>query len=154
MPHRMRTLVFVSVASATISIYGQQLGPPPVNPDFTGAEPSFQIRVSIPDTFGEITREIRTRSGRIHELLRTGAFAEVYLPAFEAKELALAVEARRAQIDPTEQPEAARAVKQLVRSAWLLDAFGDLGNRQELEKALKEFDSAASRLERLFPTTP
>ena len=151
---RMRTFAFVSVAAATVSIYGQQLGSPPVNPDFTGTEPSFQIHVTIPETFSGITREIRTRSERIHELLRAGAFTEVYLPAFEAKELALAIEARQARINPIEQPEAARAVKQLVRSAWLLDAFGDLGNRLELEKALKEFDSAASRLGRLFLTEP
>jgi hypothetical protein len=41
------------------------------------------------------------------------------------------------------------AVKQLVRSAWLIDGYGDLGNRQAVEEAFAMFAAAVDGLKRL-----
>jgi len=37
-----------------------------------------------------------------------------------------------------------------VRTAWLLDAFGDIGNRQQIEDAYRQFASAVAELTEIF----
>ena len=76
------------------------------------------------------------------------------MPAFEAKELALTIEVRRTEVPSNTRSAAADAVKRLVRAAWLLDAFGDLGNRRQIGAAYADFVDAASRLGALFPAAP
>jgi hypothetical protein len=86
--------------------------------------------------------ELAARNDRIRDLIARGAFGEVWVPAFQAKELALAISAHAAQVPQDRQPLAAAAVRRLVRTAWLLDAFGDLGNRQQLTDAHAHFQAA------------
>ena len=100
------------------------------------------IEVSIPDTVEEMFAELAGRNERIRELIGRGAFGEVWVPAFQAKELALAIEAHTGQFPEARRPVAESAVKRLVRTAWLLDAYGDLGNRQQLTDAHERFQSA------------
>lgn len=78
-------------------------------------------------------RELRTE---IAALIEKGDFGAVWVPAFAAKDLAVALEAERP--DP--------ALSELVRTAWLLDAVGDAGNRQEIEQAFNRFTAALTRV--------
>jgi hypothetical protein len=133
-------------------------GPSPTsaqkNPDFNAAgDPNNQIQVVIPDTIPAIVDELRVRDARIRDLIGTGSFATIYLPAFEAKALALALDARRGELPSDAQPRVERAVQQLVRSAWLLDAFGDLGNKDQIRQAYEGFGEAVSQLDPIFPRT-
>jgi len=140
-----------STAIATITTAGSDANTS--NPDFNAAgNPNNQIEVAIPDTVEEMVRAVSTRNERIRDLIERGSFAEIYVPAFEAKELALAIDAHSAQLEPKTQATAQLAVKQLVRSAWLLDSFGDLGNRAQIVEAYQTFGAAVSILQELFPT--
>ena len=118
--------------------------PPGVNPS--------QIAVSIPDTVEEMAAQLKTRTTEIGQLIDRGAFLEIYVPAFQAKDLALALDAHSAQMPPDKRETAARAIKQLVQTAWLLDAFGDLGDRQQISNAYASFASAVAELQGLFPS--
>ena len=52
---------------------------------------------------------------------------------------------KRAQLEPT--------INQLLRAAWLLDAFGDLGNREQITAAYADFRSAVAGIEALARET-
>ena len=42
------------------------------------------------------------------------------------------------------------ALKQLVRSAWLLDDYGDMGNRTKIEETYVLFSESVRRIEDVF----
>jgi hypothetical protein len=42
------------------------------------------------------------------------------------------------------------SVKRLVRSAWMLDTYGDLGNRAPIADAYVTFSAAVAELESAF----
>ena len=94
----------------------------------------------IPETSEGIYEAISERNARLVDLIERGAWADLYIPALEAKDLVLAL-AR------TEGERIAAPAKKLVRAAWLLDTYGDLGNRLEVEKAYRLFEKSIRELE-------
>jgi len=78
------------------------------------------------------------------QLIRRGDFTAVYVPAFQAKDLAIALEARLGDLTDANRLTAEPAIQRLVRTAWLLDAFGDLGNRQQITDADAIFGAAVA----------
>ncbi|MFQ5790341.1 MAG: heavy metal-binding domain-containing protein, partial [Acidobacteriota bacterium] len=86
----------------------------------------------IPRDSNAIVDEILERNVRIRELTRRGAWAELFIPALEAKDLALALSAKEGE-------SVALPVKTIVRAAWLLDLYGDLGNKPNVESAYRLF---------------
>lgn len=100
----------------------------------------------IPDAPERMVAEILVRAQRVEELMRRGAWTELYIPALEAKTLALVL-AKKADRD------VALPVKRIVRSAWLLDAFGDLGNRPRVEAAYELFRLGTRELEATYATS-
>jgi hypothetical protein len=85
---------------------------------------------------------------------RQGAFAAIYVPAFQAKDLALALDEHKKELSDDRQRVAVPAIARLVRSAYLLDAFGDLGNKQQILEAYDRFSSAVKEIESAFPARP
>ncbi len=126
--------------------------PPPRPPDVLppGVDPN-QIAVPIPDTVEGMVAQLKTRTAEIGQLIDRGAFLEIYVPAFQAKDLALALDAHSGQMSSGQREKAAPAITRLVQTAWLLDAFGDLGNRQQIADAYARFTSAVAEVEALFP---
>ena len=104
-------------------------------------------QVSIPETVGEIVAQIGTRNRQIGELIELGRFSDVWFPAFEAKDLALAMTAHAAQIPTDRRALLEPTINRLLRAAWLLDAFGDLGNREQITAAYADFTSAVAGIE-------
>jgi hypothetical protein len=86
----------------------------------------------IPDSVPALLGEIERRDARLRELMRLGAWTELYLPALQAKELALALAGREPATDRL-------ALKRLVRGAWLLDLYGDVADREGVERAYALF---------------
>ncbi len=103
-----------------------------------------RLIVPIPDEPEDIAIEIGLRDLRVQRLIRQGVFTEVYVPALEAKDLALALEAHRDDL-PEEWREPVRlAITTIVRTAWLLDKYGDLGNRRKVDRAYGLYRSAVA----------
>ena len=123
----------------------------PIVPTIVVVAPSVdasQVRgVTIPDTVDEMLVELRSRNDQIAGLIQRGAFAEVWVPALQAKDLALALDAHSGQWPLERRKTAEPAIKRLVRTAWLLDALGDLGNRQQLTEAYAQFASAVAAVD-------
>jgi hypothetical protein len=124
--------------------------------------PSVETRVSplapestpvvrvIPDTIGELVTELTASDLEVRELIKAGNFAAVWVPAFRAKDLAVALEPHLSHLPPQSRASAEPAVQRVVRFAWLLDAFGDVGNRQQLESAYAAFASAVTDTVKAF----
>jgi hypothetical protein len=105
----------------------------------------------IPDTVPEILAELRARADQIRAFIDRGSFASVYVPAFQAKDLALALDAHKAEVPSDHRNVMEPAVARLVRAAYMLDAFGDLGNRQQIGAAYEMFARALAEIESAFP---
>src|SRR5207237_3171531 len=61
----------------------------------SGVDPAL-IPVPIPETVPEILAQLRTRTDQIRGFIDRGSFARVYVPAFQATDLALALDAKQA----------------------------------------------------------
>ena len=115
----------------------------------TGVDPGL-IPLPIPESVPEILTQLAQRTEQVRRFIDQGSFASVYVPAFQAKDLALALDQHTKDLSNDRRKLADPAIKQLVRSAWLLDAFGDLGNREHIGQAFEQFAAAAKELQNAF----
>lgn len=97
-----------------------------------GAAPAELPELRVPDTPQQILEAIRARDRRVQALIEAGRWADLFIPALEAKELALAY-GERAENRPWV------ALKRIVRGAWLLDLYGDQGDRTRVGEAYEIF---------------
>lgn len=109
------------------------------------------VPLPIPGTVPEMLQQLRARTDQIRTLIDRGLFADVYVPAFQAKDVALALEAHQQDLTPDKRRVTEPAIAKLVRSAYMLDAFGDLGNKQQISAAFDQFASASKDILTAFP---
>jgi hypothetical protein len=114
-----------------------------------GIDPGL-VSLPIPDTIPEILAQLEQRTEQVRRFIDQGAFASVYVPAFQAKDLALALDERTKDLEAGGRRALNPAIKRLVRSAWLLDAFGDLGNREHITDAFAQFVAAVKDVQAAF----
>jgi hypothetical protein len=126
--------------------------PPPAAADESagGVDPGL-IPLPIPDSVPEMLTQLAQRSAQIRRFIDQGAFANVYVPAFQAKDLALALDGRTQDLPAERRKRVEPAIKRLVRAAWLLDAFGDIGNKEQITAAYSQFAAAVKDVESGFP---
>ena len=120
-------------------------------PDIPATLPlAERIRPRIPERTLDIVSGISARNDEIERLVVEGRFTEIFIPALQSKELALALD-QRAEALPAEGRNQVRiAVRSLVRAAWLLDWYGDLGNKQQVSEAHDVFDEAVRGINRVY----
>ncbi|MEO8256385.1 MAG: heavy metal-binding domain-containing protein [Acidobacteriota bacterium] len=105
---------------------------------------------AIPDSVPEILVQLQRRHQEIGDLVERGIFSAVWVPAFQARDLAIALEARLGELPAAAREAGEPAIKRLVRTAWLLDAFGDIGNRQQIVDAYAIFGAAVDEVVSAF----
>jgi hypothetical protein len=86
--------------------------------------------------------DLKTREAEVASLVKSGSFGGIYLPALQAKDLALEIQSKAANQQAVESP-----VRQLVVSAYQLDNYGDLGDREKIHDAYVKFSAAVAELE-------
>ena len=148
------TTTTTTTNTATTTATTTTAAPPAAASPETEIAPAMEnalIPVPIPDTVPEIMAQLRTRTDQIRAFIDRGSFASIYVPAFQAKDLALALDARKDTIPADKRKIAQPAIAQLVRSAYLLDAFGDLGNKQQIVDAFSVFADAVKDIQASFP---
>jgi hypothetical protein len=112
------------------------------------------VPLPIPETVPEMLAQLRVRTDQIRAFIDKGSFAAIYVPAFQAKDLALALDDHLRTLPAERRKVVAPAITKLVRSAWLLDAFGDIGNKQQISEAYEKFVEAANDIHASFPHQP
>ncbi len=103
-----------------------------------------------PDAPSDIAIAIAERNIQVRRLVASGAINEIYLPALQAKDLAVALESHIDALPLDKRRELQWALKQLVRSAWLLDDYGDLGNREKVHAVYDWFDEAVEQIQSVY----
>jgi hypothetical protein len=109
-----------------------------------------QLIVEIPNDPTAVLALLQARNRQIAQFIEAGAFDEIYVPAMQAKDLGIALEVQAVTLPEAQRAQVVRAVVELVRSAWLLDAYGDMGNRQQIASAYTGLADAVSQLESTF----
>lgn len=127
--------------------------PAPMAAAPAGVDPAL-VPLPIPDTVPEMLAQLRARTDQIRGIIDRGSFASIYVPAFQAKDLALALDAHTQELPADRRKIAEPAIAKLVRSAYLLDAFGDIGNKQQIVEAYDMFVDAAKHIQAAFPSQP
>lgn len=105
-----------------------------------------RIRPDIPADPEAIVLEIASRDQQIQDMIERGAFTEIFIPALQAKELALALQDPGGTLGEAARNQVRIAVRHLVRAAYLLDWYGDLGNKTDVDSAYHVFTSAVGEI--------
>jgi len=114
-----------------------------------GGDPAL-TPLPIPATMSGIVDQLKARERQVGDLVMRGDFGAVWVPAFQAKDLAIALEPHLAHLPQDKRDVAEPAINNVVRTAWLLDAAGDVGNRQQIELVYTSFASAVAKLVTAF----
>lgn len=141
------------VAPTSVAKTAPRAAPTDPNLIELGVNPAL-ITVPIPDTVPEMLAQLRTRTDQIRQFIDKGELAAIYVPAFQAKDLALALDEHRRELSAEKQKVVEPAVQKVVRSAYMLDAFGDLGNKQQIVEAYAIFTAAVKDIQSAFPEKP
>jgi hypothetical protein len=88
--------------------------------------------------------DLRSRREEVASLVEQGALGGLYVPALQAKDLALDIQSRQrgANQDAIEE-----SVRQIVLAAYQLDTYGDLGDGEQVAAAYRRFSAAIARLD-------
>jgi hypothetical protein len=102
------------------------------------------VASDMPLTMAGIVSELQRKDTEVRELIARGDFAAVWVPAFAAKDLAISLEPHLAHLQAAKRDVGEPALARVVRGAWLLDAAGDVGNRQQIEAAYSTFSAGVA----------
>jgi hypothetical protein len=108
--------------------------------------PSQFEAVVIPEKTPEILTMLSDRSKNIRGLIEKGSFGEIYVDAFQAKDLALALDLHQNELPLSQRQFVKDAIETLVRSSWQLDSYGDLGDRKLINEAYSAFADAVEEI--------
>ncbi len=114
---------------------------------------SQRILPDVPEDAPAIAAEIVIRDQQIQDMVERGAFTEIFIPALQAKELALALQQRGSDLSSAQNNRIRIAVRHLVRAAYLLDWYGDLGNKNDVDDAYGIFGASVSEIKTVYSET-
>jgi hypothetical protein len=149
-----------AAATTTAATASTTTAPPPASPaapalvETAPAIDPALVPLPIPETVPEMLVQLKARTEQIRSFIDKGSFAAIYVPAFQAKDLALALHDHVTALPAERRRVVEPAITKLVRSAWLLDAFGDIGNKQQISEAYDRFVEAANDIHTAFPQQP
>jgi Heavy metal binding domain len=109
-----------------------------------------RLMMDIPDTPGDLLKMLAERRDSLNEVVGRGGLSEVWVPALQGKELALALELHAREFPDQRRAEVAAASRTIVLAAFRLDSAGDRGERDVVQKAAADFAQAVAAMETLF----
>jgi hypothetical protein len=127
-------------------------GAPVVAAPATAAKAQFESSVptDAPRTKEALLDDLTAESKAVDDAVKSGAFGQIYLSALAAKDAALQLEAADGDQPETSRVQITAAVRQVVLAAWLLDQYGDLGDRQRIDDAYRTFAAGVAELLRSY----
>ena len=123
-------------------------------PAVPGPPANTAVRTATAGPIAALLSDLRARDRELASLVKSGTFGGLYVPALQAKDLALQIQAR-ADAAPAAQRQAIDThVKQLVMAAYQLDNYGDLGDAEKIGEAYRRFSTAVAALGSLLEARP
>lgn len=127
---------------------------PPPQPQLELMSPIIPQEDPIPPTSKEILAELAAKSEQLAQEIAEGApLGQLWVPALRTKNLAVAlVTSHLGEIPSQQRATAENAANQLLRAAWAIDNFGDLGDKEKIVAAHEVLASAARDLRAAYDT--
>jgi hypothetical protein len=119
------------------------------NPGMYVATPA-QIDEPLPTTVAALLDRLRERHAETKSLVESGQLSAVYVPALRTKAVALALEDHIRALPEAAQAQVRQATRQVVVTAWQLDAAGDVGNAVLTAAAYGALANAVRTLEQIY----
>jgi hypothetical protein len=143
---------------------------PPTAPGSTLTEPSASVELGgfsaipaalnaaldesvLPTDTPALIAELSKRAREVEQMVNDGNLGQVWLPAMGTKSVALALGSHTGTLPERQRAAATLAVKRVVTSAWELDAYGDMGNKQKMSEAYTRLASAVADLKAAYAPT-
>jgi hypothetical protein len=96
-----------------------------------------------------LINDLKTRRTEVEAMLKSGNYAAIYVPALQAKDAALEIQARHNGARGIDQDTLEANVKQIVLAAYQLDNYGDIGDGPKVQEAFVTFNAAITALDSL-----
>lgn len=109
-----------------------------------------RLMMDIPDTPGALVKMLAERRDTLAEVVSRGGLSEVWVPALQGKELALALELHGRELPEVRRAAVEAASKTIVLAAFRLDSAGDRGEREVVQRAATEFADGVKQMEAVF----
>ena len=123
-----------------------QMSPMTSSPATQPVPDAPQAATATPALLASLT----TAGDQVRTLLQQGAYTDMYFPALAAKEAALALDDRTSELPVDRRAAASDAVKRVVLGAWLIDSYGDIGDKLKLTDAYDAFAGAIADLKSAY----
>ena len=106
--------------------------------------------MTIPEYPVAITALMALKRDRVRSQIENGEWLTLYVPAFDARDLAEALLDRLDGLSARERGQARQAIGRVMQSAAELDRSGDLADRARAQRAFDRFDGGVRELEDLI----
>ena len=93
--------------------------------------------------------DLKARRAEVESLVENGSFAAVYVPALQAKDIALQIQVRHAD-SRIDQDALEASVKLIVVAAYQLDNYGDTGDGEKVRDAFTTLTAGVGALDSLL----
>lgn len=109
-----------------------------------------RLMMDVPDDPAALVRMLVERREALTEIVGRGGLSEVWVPALQGKDLALALELHAREFPEARRAAVAAATHDVVQAAFRLDSSGDRGERDAVQRAAEQFARAVTALEATF----
>jgi hypothetical protein len=123
----------------------------PIAPDAPSLAPSEERSTQGVST---LLNHLKARRSELEALVKDGSLSAVFLPALQAKDLALEIQGRQDERSAAHRDAVEVSVKQIVLAAYQLDNYGDLGDGEKVQDAFRRLHTAVAQLESLVSGQP
>ncbi len=106
--------------------------------------------MTIPDQPAAIMALMEDRRDRVRSQIENGEWLTLYVPAFDARDLAEALLDRLDDLSARQRGQARQAIGRVMQSAAELDRGGDLADRARSQRAFTRFDAGVRELQDLL----
>jgi hypothetical protein len=136
----------------TFPAYSKDVAAPPLAlPTTSSAQPAGGAGTG---PTAALVSDLKARDREVASMVKAGSFGGIYVPALQAKDLALQIQARQGSAAAPARQAIETQVKRLVVAAYELDNYGDLGDAQKIEVAYRNFSAAVAALDSLLEARP
>jgi hypothetical protein len=113
-----------------------------------------RLMMDVPDNPGALVKMLVERRETLKEVVGRGGLSEVWVPALQGKDLALALEMHAREFPPDRRAAVAAATRDVVQAAFRLDSSGDRGEREAVQRAAEQFERGITVLADSFGARP
>ena len=110
-------------------------------------EPDREQAAKSESSIHDLDVALHARATAIGEAIAQRRFSEIWVPALQAKNIALAIDDKSAESAFSRRKQISIAVRNIVRAAWMLDNYGDLGDADQIADGYNRFTAAVTALD-------